>query len=49
MSGGFGTGPTYLRLMLDRQDQMLANMHDMTDARLQRLEDEISRIRARLS
>ena len=63
MSEGFGTGSAYLRLMLDKQDQMLdkqdvvineirslsSNMHDMMDARFQRLEDEISKIKARLS
>ena len=62
MSEGFGTGPAYLRLMLDKQDVMLdkqdvvineirslsSNMHDMMDARFQRLEDEIAKIKARL-
>ena len=68
MSEGFGTGPAYLRLMLDKQDvldkqdmmldkqdvvineirSLSSNMHDMMDARFQRLEDEISKIKARL-
>ena len=42
-------------MMLDKQDVVIneirslsSNMHDMMDARFQRLEDEISRIKARL-
>ena len=42
-------------LMLDKQDVVIneirslpSNMHDMMDARFQRLEDEISKIKARL-
>ena len=55
MSEGFGTGSAYLRLMPDKQDVVIneirslsSNMHDMMDARFQRLEDEIAKIKARL-
>ena len=55
MSEGFGTGSTYISLMLDKYDVVIneirsisSNMHDMMDARFQRLEDEISKIKARL-
>lgn len=55
MAEGFGTGATYMGMMLGKQDQTVSEirtlsstLREMIDSRLERLENEVREIKARL-